>query len=130
MEDLSTDLGNFQNYSGADEDEEAVQALESYYEKGNLARFDTLRQLQDHLGDEPVLSKLARLKKQKFNPDTGQYAQKNRIILDCGWNGVSPTSVRKHKSVLPRTTDAVSSALESLDMARDEQQLLAKFIHS
>lgn len=99
VEDLITDLDGFQNYTGVEDDEEAFRTLEGYCEKGYLSRFDTLGQLRGHFGGEPVLSKLACLKKQKFNPDTGQYVQKNRIILDCRRSGVSTTSVRRHKSV-------------------------------
>lgn len=70
-----------------------------------------------------MLSKLAYLKKQKYNPDTGQYISKSRIILDCKRSGVSITSARTHKSVLPRITDAVSSSLALLDNSLDGQEV-------
>ena len=60
---------------------------------------------------DPVLSKLGCVKKTKYNPDTGQFVTKHRIILDCKQSQVSKAAARSHKSVLPRISDAVHSAL-------------------
>ena len=112
---LATDFDSSHNYVGVEDDEEALETLESHRQKGYLSRYDSIEELVTVLGDEPVSSRLACLEKLKYNLDTGQYISKSRIILDCKRSGVSLTSVRTHKSVLPRTTDAVSSSLELFD---------------
>ena len=123
VQSLATDFDSFSNYVGVEEDSEALETLESYHRKGYLSRYDSLEELEAELGDKPVLSKLACLKKLKYNPDTGQYISKSRIILDCRRSGVSLTSVRTHKSVLPRITDAVNSALTLMDRATEDQRV-------
>ena len=120
--DLFTDLDSFANYSGVDEDADAIKALHSYRDKGYLAEFQTFQQLQDFVGSKPILSKLGCIKKTKFNPDTNTYTTKNRIILDCKQSQVSVAATRTHKSILPRVSDAVHSALAMLaDLRQDEE---------
>ena len=119
--DLFTAFEEFENYAGVEQDQEAYDTLERYREKGYLRRFDSRQQLENYLGAAPVLSKLACIKKLKYNADTEQYVHKSRIILDCKRSGVSEVASRTHKSVLPRITDAVRSALELLDTKTDDQ---------
>ena len=119
--ELFTAFGEFENYAGVEQDQEAYDALEGYRNKGYLQTFDSRQQLESYLGAVPVLSKLACIKKLKHNADTGHYVHKSRIILDCKRSGVSEAASRTHKSVLPRITDAVKSALELLDTKTDDQ---------
>ena len=73
------------------------------------------------MGGQPILSKLGCIKKLKFNSDTQSYTHKVRIILDCKQSKVSTSSKRTHKSILPRVSDAVQSALMlSADLRNDE----------
>ena len=39
VEALATDYDNFENYTGVDENEDALQALETYASKGYLRKF-------------------------------------------------------------------------------------------
>ena len=48
LHDLATDFDSFQNYSGVEDDEEALKTLEGYWNKGYLRRFDSLEQLKKH----------------------------------------------------------------------------------
>lgn len=121
--DLFTHFESFENYSGVDEDSDAINALQSYCDKGYLAEFKTLEQLHQFLGSKPVLSKLGCIKKTKFNPDTGTYTTKNRIILDCKESKVSRAATRTHKSVLPRVSDAVHSALAMMSDLKQGEHL-------
>ena len=120
---LDTDFDTFQNYAGVEEDDEAYAAIESYCNKGFVKKFDSLEEVESELGAKPTLSKLGCIKKQKFNPETGQYTHKARIILDCKQSGVSRKARRTHKSVLPRATDAVGSALYHMSRLRPDQQV-------
>ena len=119
--DLFTHIESFENYTGVDDDPDAVSALHSYRDKGYLAEFATYEELRKFVGAKPVLSKLGCIKRTKFNPDTGTYTTKNRIILDCKQSQVSVAAVRTHKSILPRVTDAVHASLALLsDLTQDE----------
>ena len=60
----------------------ALMVLKGTLSKGYLKKFDSLEELQRFVGGQPVLSKLGCIKKMKVNPDTKQYIQKVRIILD------------------------------------------------
>eukprot|EP00435_Cladocopium_sp_Y103_P021519 s4006_g5.t1 len=120
---LDTDFGSFSNYTGVEEDSEAFEALESYYEKGFMLKFRSLGDVERHLGCKPTLSKLGCIKKMKYNPDTDQYTYKARIILDCKRSGVSKRAQRTHKSMLPRATDAVLSVLHLMAQKRPGQEI-------
>ena len=123
VDELFTSYDSFENYAGVDDDDDATQALGSYKDKGYLAEFGTLQELQDFVGGRPVLSKLGCIKRTKFNADTKTYTTKNRIILDCKESRVSKAAVRTHKSVLPRVSDAVQSALVMMSDLQAEEQL-------
>ena len=120
---IITDFGSFTNYTGVEEDNEAFDALESYYEKGFMLKFRTLDDVERHLGCKPTLSKLGCIKKMKYNPDTDQYTYKARIILDCKRSGVSKRAQRTHKSVLPRATDAILSVLHLMARKQSGQDI-------
>ena len=120
--DLATDYDTFENYQGVEDDAEAAKAIQQYLSKGYLKKFDSLEELRHFVGGQPVLSKLGCIKKMKFNPDTKQYTQKVRIILDCKQSNVSVKAARTHKSVLPRVSDAVQAALYlAADKTHEEQ---------
>ena len=121
--DLFTEFDSFQNYSGVDDDSDATKALLTYRDKGYIKEFDTLEQLRRFVGAEPVLSKLGCIKKTKYNADTGAYTTKNRIILDCKESAVSRAAKRTHKSILPRVSDAVHSALALMSDLKEGEQL-------
>jgi len=121
VEALTTDYDNFENYTGVEDNEEALEALESYASKGYLRKFWSLEDLKAHLDGEPVLSKLGCIVKTKTNPVTGVITKKSRIILDCRRSLVSKVAHRTHKSVLPRVSDAIQSTLTLMgDCQRDE----------
>ena len=109
--ELETEFGSFANYSGVEENAEAAEALESYVKKGYLMKFGSLEDMERYLGEKPVLSKIGCIVKQKKNHVTGTVTTKTRIILDCKASSVSRVADRTHKSVLPRVTDAIQSAL-------------------
>ena len=125
--ELFTDFDTFENYEGVEDDPEAELAVTQYHSKGYLKKFDTVDELQQFVGGRPVLSKLGCIKNFKFNPDTNQYTQKVRIILDCKQSQVSTRARRTHKSVLPRVSDAVQAAL-ALSYDRYDNEQIQMFI--
>eukprot|EP00435_Cladocopium_sp_Y103_P047858 s2395_g14.t1 len=118
--DLTTDYGSFVNYAGVEENDEAYDTLQSYADKGYLAVFESLDDLQRHVGSKPTLSKIGCIIKQKTNHATGLVTTKTRIILDCKRSHVSKVAARTHKSVLPRVSDAIQSTLAMQADCRDE----------
>ena len=118
---LTTDYDNFENYVGVEDNQDALQALESYASKGYLRKFQTLDGLRAHLGGEPILSKLGCIVKTKTNPVTGISTKKSRIILDCRRSSVSKVAHRTHKSVLPRVSDAIQSTLALMGDCRGDE---------
>ena len=108
---LSTDFDEFENYFGVETDHDASKAITQYFEKGYLKCFDTLDQLREFVGGQPILSKLGCIKKLKYNADTQAYTHKVRIILDCKQSKVSTSSRRTHKSICFRRS-AVSVVIE------------------
>eukprot|EP00435_Cladocopium_sp_Y103_P032334 s1069_g8.t1 len=121
--DLTTDYESFVNYSGVEENEDAYTAIQSYAEKGYLKVFDTLAQLEQHVGAKPTLSKIGCIIKQKVNHLTGTVTNKTRIILDCKRSMVSKVATRTHKSVLPRVSDAIQSTLTMQSDCRQDESI-------
>lgn len=111
IDDLVTDYDSFENYMGIEEDEEAFATLEKYHRSGYLDKYHSLEEVEKAVGGRPILSKLGCIKKAKLNTDTGEMIYKSRIILNCKRSHVSEKASKRHKSVLPRVTDAIQSAL-------------------
>ena len=119
--ELSTDYANFVNYEGVETNQDASAAIGEYHRKGYLERFESLADTQRYLGDNPVLSKLGCIVKEKMNWETGMKVKKTRIILDCKRSQVSKFASRQFKSVLPRVSDAVQSALKLAQVCKDDE---------
>lgn len=120
---LATDYDNFTNYDGVEDSKEAVDAIMGYRDKGYLKEFATLDEASAFLGSQPILSKLGCITKEKLNVDTGLIIKKTRIILDCKRSEVSRYATREYKSILPRITDAVRSALQLLSGCRAREEV-------
>lgn len=122
-DDLHTDYDMFTNYVGVEDDVEALEALEAYHRRGYLAKFSSLEEVTQFLGQRPILSKLGCIKKDQYNVDTQTWSHKTRIILDCKRSLVSKAASRTHKSVLPRVSDAIQSTLQMMMDASAEQSI-------
>ena len=121
-DDLFTDYDGFENYQGVEDNQHAIDAIRGYFEKGYLDKCDTLEEVRELVGSDPILSKLGCITKEKYNPDTGAHTTKVRIILDCKRSGASKAADRKYKEVLPRITDAIASALKLLSYAINDEK--------
>ena len=59
---IATEFSSFENYTGADADDTAsseVTKQATHPDGERLKIFDTLHDLRDHLGEEPVLKQIA-----------------------------------------------------------------------
>ena len=120
---LETNYATFCNYEGVETNADAIAAIQGYHSKGYLHECQTLGEVTQFLGAKPVLSKLGCIVKEKYNKDTGQNTKKTRIILDCKRSRVSEYATRLHKSVLPRVTDAVQSAMKMLNSCNEDESI-------
>ena len=117
-DELTCDLDNFVNYEGFDDDEDAYLELQSFIqcEPPMLAQFDTLDECREFLQAEPVLSRFGLIVRNK----DGKI--KKRIILDEKQSGVTGSTRRTHRLLLPRGSDVTDDNLElSHDLGADEE---------
>ena len=121
---LITDFDTFENHGHLDDNQEAVDMIYGFADKGFLHRCKTLDECISYLGgQQPVLSKFACLSKTKFDANSGKMRHKLKVIMDSKRSGVKAASARKFKAVLPRITDAIHAALDLLD-SRESGELL------
>ncbi len=88
------------------EDEEFAQAMFRDYEaKGFVRGFDSADDLEAFLGEEPVLSRVHVLTKERLGKT------KRRLILDCKRSGLTDASRKAERALLPRAVDVVDDIL-------------------
>ena len=107
-EELLTDLDAFTNFSSFENDDESVNEVLKYRDKGYLLEFNSQEELRAYLGAEPIVSKFAVLWKWRDG------AWKKRVILDLKASSVTACTRATHRVVLPRVSDAVQDVLELL----------------
>ena len=115
---LGDDIASFTNYHGFEHDQEAVDEVRSYAEKGYLKVLRSLRAVKRYLkGRTPILSKFAVLKK----VNNGRV--KKRIILDLKQSGVTRCTRQTHRVVLPRASDVVHDILRMLSERQGDEDI-------
>jgi len=91
-----------------DADEDAYSQIEKYVQKGYVRKFASTDDAEHYVGGKLVLSSLVIIEKTK--PDG---SVKRRVILNCLSSGVSKSSQKAEKAVLPRVLDVVFEVLET-----------------
>ena len=97
LDTLECDPDSFHNYSGVEDDPEALAILDGYIRNGWLAEFPTMSELTSYVGGTPVLSKFACITKQRADNTL-----KRRIIMDSKKSGVTAATKKQYRAVLPR----------------------------
>ena len=100
--DLFVDEDVFTNYAGVDQDKVAQVEVLDLHRRGLLEAFDSIEEVQNYLGQKPLLSKVGVLTKL-----VGDKVKK-RVIVDSHRSGVSDSTTKAERSVLPRVLDAVN----------------------
>lgn len=121
-EDLEVDYASFANYDGVEDDKAAAEIIQGFIKAGYIHAYDTAEQAEMAVGGKLVISKLGVVKKERTNPTTGVVTIKTRIILDCKQSGVTLSTIRSHKSCLPRVTHAVRGTLGLMDANSNEEE--------
>ena len=113
-------LRPFPKTSGAsmvvtDADDLAAEKISDLLEKGFARAFDSLQELRRHLRNKPVVSDLIVVTKISAG------GVKKRIIIDLRRSGVSRSSFKSERVMLPRALDLVWDVLDLLaDADADE----------
>ena len=64
MQAVATDYVAFRNYAGVSDDQVAVDEISHYISKGYLKPFDSLDDLRQLVGGEPILNKIGIITKE------------------------------------------------------------------
>ena len=107
---MATDYDSFTNYEGVEQDDAVFEIIKGYKNKGYLAIKDTLAQVRQFLGEEPVLTKVGAVKKERITPK-GEKKIKTRIIVDSKQARTSKAARKTHKSNLPLVTNTVRATV-------------------
>ena len=81
-EDLRADAETFTNHGAFDQNDAAVEEIQSLANKGWLKKFGTLDECTSFLGGTPVLSKLVRIEEEKRDASKREMKLKRRFIFD------------------------------------------------
>ena len=100
IDDLPTDPVN--NYTGVEDDPEALKIIQQYIANGWLRAFDSLEVLTAYVGGPPVFGKFACIDKNRADG-----SKERRTINDTKVSGVTDCTRRHYRAVLPRQTDLV-----------------------
>ena len=103
--DLCLDEDVFTNYAGIDQDEVAQVEVTDLHRRGLLEAFGSIEEVQNYLGQKPVLSKAG------VRTKTVGDKVKKRVIVDSYRSGVSDSTTKPERSVLPRVLDAVNDSM-------------------
>ena len=113
-EDLRCDLDTFRNYAGVEDHATTEGGMRNHMDKHHVAAFDTIGELREYVGGEPILSKLGIIEKVRNGVTSA------RTILDTKESGVKYTTAKTQHAILPRLFDAVLSMLLLLPMLTDQ----------
>ena len=114
--DLATDFDTFTNHDASDEDDLAFTEFERITDKGWALKFNTLQEVTEYLGSEPVLSKVGIISKIKGNE------VKKRLVVDSKQAGITAATKRFQRALLPRTLDVVWDTLDVLEHTCSDDQ--------
>ena len=95
-----------------------MKVIESYIANGWLEEHDSLESLTAAVGGTPIFNKFACLTKVRSDGTC-----KRRIIMDARRSGVTASSRKMYKAVLPRQTDLVQDTLRLLSGAKDAESV-------
>ena len=99
--DLNVDAELFTNYVGVDQDEIAWNEVIDLHSRGLLETLNSIEEVQNYLGEKPVLSIVGVL------TEVIGDKLKKRVIVDSHRSGVSSSTTKPERLVLPRVMDTV-----------------------
>ena len=103
---LTSDYDSFTNYDNVDSDEDAAPEISRLIAAGFVLPFDSLDDCTRYLGEKPVLSKIGLIVKMRAGK------MKKRIVLDAKRSGISGSSTKLERVILPRATDPAWDMLD------------------
>ena len=121
-EELITLTSDFSDKETVEQDRDVAVELDRLCSEGYVKAFSSWEQLVEYLGEEPVLSRMAVIVKTK----NGKV--KKLIVLNTRSSGVSESSSRSERAVLPRALDCAFDimdllVLDGLEFSEDNFEL-------
>jgi len=120
-EALDSNPMDFTPYSSVEQDDEAWHEVQRLVAKKWLKQLDSLKEVEDFLGEKPVLSKFGQIIKVKLDKI------KRRLILDSKSSGVSEHASKLERVILPRLLDVVFDILSLMDDIAEVELLVLDF---
>lgn len=114
---LHMDPGEFLPYSSVEADDDAWAQVQALVNRGWLLEFNTLKELKDFLGTEPVLSKFGLVIKERAG------VVRKRLILDAKASGISEVASKKERILLPRILDVAHNVLNLQAVGPEDVEL-------
>ncbi len=103
---------DFVNYEGVEEDDDVFLELKGLVDSGKLLALDSMDEVRRLVGDKITLSKVGCIKKESHG------LIKKRIIVDAKQSGISGSTAKCERIVLPRLSDPVFQALHQMRVAK------------
>ena len=104
---LQTDAASFSNYASLDDwPGPAQEQVQKLVDKGYVEEFQSFEAMAAAIGEQPVLSKLALISKERASGDW-----KHRLIVDLLRSDVNSHICQGERIILPRIGDAVIDGL-------------------
>jgi len=112
---------DFTPYASVEADDEAHEEINKFAENGWLKSFDKFEDVVAFLGERPVLSKFGLVIRIRAGK------RKARIILDSKSSGVSDTSAKSERIILPKLLDVVYDILNLLATGQEIELFVIDF---
>ena len=93
--ELQFDIATFNNYPGVESHQSTEPEMLNHIEKGHVSAFDSERELADHLGAQPIMSKLGIIEKTRNGITSA------RTILDTKESLISTSRQKRSASSCP-----------------------------
>ena len=113
-DDLATDM-NFSNYTGVEGDAEVRAEFDRLAAKSYTREFCSLREAEAYVRGKIVLSKIGVIRRWR------NLAWKLRMVVDSKASGISRSTRKFERTMLPRALDVVLDTLELMDLAHRDR---------
>jgi len=113
-DDLATDM-HFSNYTGVEGDAEVRAEFDRLAAKSYTREFCSLREAEAYVRGKIVLSKIGVIRRWR------NLAWKLRMVVDSKASGISRSTRKFERTMLPRALDVVLDTLELMDLAHRDR---------
>ena len=120
---LESHPDSFVNHGDVDDDDEAVDIINGYIDRGWLREFGSYDELAAYVKGKPILNKFACLRKERWDASAKKWTTKRRLIMDSKSSQVKEASNKAYRSILPRVFDACHDVMALLDQTDESEHV-------